>query len=434
MAQIKAFQGYRYNTEKIDDIGLVVSEPYYNMTSETKHAFYERNEYNSVRLFSGEKMEGDNDKNNAFTRAKLYLDEWIKNDILVRDSEPVIYMYEQTIEMYGKHYSNTSFVALVKLENDGTIMSCEKPHEVSMNDRYELLKATNADISMINCLYVEPEKELFNLITELREEKPEIEFLTDAVYQKVWKISSPETIEFITEHFKDLSLYITDGQTRYETCIKYRDYMKENNPNHTGDEPYNYMMMSLANAHSDGLAVLPVHRAVKAKRKFNESHFVAAAQDYFRVEKIIVDAKPEMFLRTMIKQISTVKSETRIAVYCGGNYFYRMVLTDNKYIKNNIHSDMSDEYCKLDAVALNKLLIEDVMGIGEEIYDDYVHCTRSFKECYDDVTDEDYDVMFLVNPVRVDQIRKITANGEKLPERSISVFPKPSVGVILNLK
>ncbi len=82
-------------------------------------------------------------------------------------------MYEQTIEMYDTHYSNTSFVALVELEEigKGAIMPCEKPHEVSMLDRYELLKSTNADMSMISCLYVEPEKELFNLMNELREEK-----------------------------------------------------------------------------------------------------------------------------------------------------------------------------------------------------------------------------------------------------------------------
>ena len=66
-------------------------------------------------------------------------------------------------------------------------MPCEKPHEVSMLDRYELLKSTNADMSMISCLYVEPEKELFNLMNELRE-KPDLEFSSDDnVQQKIWK-------------------------------------------------------------------------------------------------------------------------------------------------------------------------------------------------------------------------------------------------------
>ena len=437
MDNIKAFRGYRYNTDKIDNLGSVISPPYYNMTKEDKDALYDKSEYNSVRLFSGKKLDSDTRQENTFTRAKNYLDKWIEDGILVRDEEPVIYMYEQTIEMYDTHYSNTSFVALVELEEigKGAIMPCEKPHEVSMLDRYELLKSTNADMSMISCLYVEPEKELFNLMNELREEKPDLEFSSDDnVQQKIWKISYKPTIDFIIEHFKDLSLYITDGQTRYETCLQYRDYMKEHNPNHTGKEPYNYMMMSLSNAHSDGLVVLPVHREVKTIKNFSESHFIAGAQDHFRVEKIIVDSNDETLVRTMVKQISTVKAETRIAAYCGGDYFYRMVLWDKDYIKNDVYPDMSKEYCNLDIVALNKLIIDDVFHIDEEKYEDYVHSTRSYESCYKDIQDGKYDILFLMNPVRVEQIRNITAMGERLPEVTISVFPKPSVGVIINLK
>ena len=133
MANIKAFRGYRYNTDKIDNLGSVISPPYYNMPKEDKDALYDKSEYNSVRLFSGKKLESDTRQENTFTRAKNYLDKWIEDGILVRDEEPVIYMYEQTIEMYDTHYSNTSFVALVELEEigKGAIMPCEKPHEVS---------------------------------------------------------------------------------------------------------------------------------------------------------------------------------------------------------------------------------------------------------------------------------------------------------------
>lgn len=437
MANIKPFRGYRYNTDKIGSLGSVVSPPYYNLSEEARDALYEKSEYNSVRLFSGKKFLDDNESNNTFTRAKELLDKWIEEGILIRDEEPVIYMYEQTIDMSGTLYSNTSFVTLVELEDigKGAIMPCEKPHEVSLGDRYELLAATNADMSMISCLYVEKEKDLFNLMNELREEEPDIEFSADeSVQQRLWKITYKPTIDFIVEHFKDISLYITDGQTRYETCLKYRNYMKANNPNHTGKEPYNYMMMALSNSRSDGLVALPVHRKVKTPRNFSESHFIAGAQDHFKVEKIIVDANDETLVKTMLRQISTVKSETRIAAYCGGDYFYRMVLTDNDYIKKEVYPEMSKEYCRLDIVALNKLIIEDVFRIKEEDYEEYVEPTRSYEDCYTDVSNGKFDIMFLMNPVHVEQIRNITAVGERLPEMTVSVFPKPSVGVIINVK
>lgn len=437
MANIKPFRGYRYNSEKIENIGLVVSQPYYNMSEEEKDKLYKQSEYNSVRLFSGKKFETDTKTDNVFTRAKKHLDEWIAEGALVRDDEPVIYMYEQTIEMGGTLYSNTSFVALVELEEigSGCIMPCENPHEVSLSDRYELLAATNSDISMINCLYVEQEKDLFNLMNELREEEPDVEFSSDEnVDQKLWKISYKPTIDFIVEHFKDMSLYITDGQTRYETCLKYRNHMKANNPAHTGKEPYNYMMMSLSNANSDGLVLLPVHRSVKKPGNFSEAHFVAGAQDHFKVEKIIVDTNDETLVETMVKQIATVKPETRIAAYCGGDYFYRMMLTDTDYIKREVYPQMSNEFCKLDIVALNSLIIEDVLRIKPEDYEEYVKPSRSYNSCYNDVENGKADIMFIMNRVRVEQIRNITAVGERLPGMTVSVFPKPSVGVIINVK
>lgn len=441
MANIKPFRGYRYNSKKIENLSSVVSPPYYNMSDEDKEALYNKSDYNSVRLFSGKKFETDTAEENVFTRANAFLKQWIDDEILVRDEEPVIYMYEQSIEMSGTVYSNTSFVALVELEEigSGNIMPCEKPHEVSLADRYELLAATNADISMINCLYKENEKDLFNLMNELREEEPDVEFSEDSdagenIHQRIWKISYKPTVDFIVESFKDISLYITDGQTRYETCLKYRNYMKANNPDHTGNEPYNFMMMSLSNANSDGLVVLPVHREVKAPRNFNEAYFVAGVQDHFKVEKIIVDTSDESLVETMIKQIATVKPETRIAAYCGGDYFYRMVLTDKDYLKREVYPEMSKEYCSLDLLALNKLIIDDVMHVDEEKYEQYVHATRSYNSCFRDVQNGECDIMFVLNPIRIEQIRNITAVGERLPEMTISVYPKPSVGVIINMK
>ena len=112
------------------------------------------------------------------------------------------------------------------------------------------------------------------------------------------------------------------------------------------------------------------------------------------------------------------------------NYWVRY----KDYIKNDVYPDMSKEYCNLDIVALNKLIIDDVFHIDEEKYEDYVHSTRSYESCYRDIQDGKYDIMFIMNPVRVEQIRNITAMGERLPEVTISVFPKPSVGVIINLK
>ncbi len=436
MANIKPFKGYRYNPEKISNLGTVASPPYYNISDEEKEELYALSEYNSIRLFSGRKLDTDDEKENRFTRAAAYLKDWIAKDILKRDETPAIYMYEQTIEVYNVQYSNRTFVALLELEefNEDRIMPCEEVREVSLQNRYDFLTATNADLSMISCLYAEREKELLNLMNELSEEKPDVEFTSeDNVHQRLWVITYQPTIDFITERFKNMPLYITDGQTRYETCLKYRNFMKANNPEHNGTEPYNFTMVSLANSNSDGIVILPVHREVRCKH-FREDYFVAGAQDHFKIEKIIVDEDDDGIVETMKKQIATTKPETRIAAYCGGNYFYRLTLIDKDYIKTELSPEMSKAYCGLDVVALNKLIIDDILRIGEEEYEERVHSTRSHASCLRDVQTGEYDIMFILNPVKTEQIKNVTAAGEKMPKNTLSVFPKPSVGVIINLK
>ena len=178
MANVKPFKGYRYNIDKIEDPGKVVSPPYYNLKQEVKDSLYEMSKYNSVRLFSGRTYDDDNDNENRFTRAKKYLNDWIEQDILIRDKEPAIYMYEQTITVHETSYQNRTFVCLLELAelNEGVIMPCEEIREVSMQDRYEFLTHTNADMSMISCLYMEREKDLLNLMNELGERNPDEEF------------------------------------------------------------------------------------------------------------------------------------------------------------------------------------------------------------------------------------------------------------------
>lgn len=436
MANIKPFKGYRYNSDTAGELGTLMSPPYHNISDAEKEELYALSEYNSIRLFSGKKLDSDSETENRFTRAAEYLKDWISKDILKRENTPAIYMYEQTIEVYNVQYSNRTFVALLELEDfdETSIMPCEELREVSLKDRYDFLTATNADLSMISCLYAEREKELLNLMNELSEETPDAEFdSSDNVHQRLWVITYQPTIDFITERFKNMPLYITDGQTRYETCLKYRNYMKANNPEHDGTELYNYTMVSLANANSDGIVILPVHREVKCRR-FREDYFVAGVQDHFKIEKIIVDEDDDGLVETMKKQIATTKPETRIAAYCGGDYFYRLTLKDKDYIKTEILPEMSKAYCGLDIVALNKLIIDDVLRVSDEEYEERVHSTRSHASCLRNVQSGEYDIMFIVNPVKTEQIKNVTAAGEKMPKMTLSVFPKPSVGVVINIK
>lgn len=94
MATIKPFRGYRYNSKKIENLGLVMAPPYYAIADEMKIGLYELHENNAVRLTAGMNYENDTEQNNCYTRAKTYLEDWIANDVLIRENAEAIYMYE----------------------------------------------------------------------------------------------------------------------------------------------------------------------------------------------------------------------------------------------------------------------------------------------------------------------------------------------------
>ncbi len=438
MANIIPFKGYRYNTEKVGSISDVVCQSRYKMSDVHRAKLYEMSEYNAVRLFSGETRPTDTEINNRFTRAGESLKKWIAEEIFVREQKPAIYLCEQTVDVFGTTYSNTNFITLVEIEelNEGNIKPCEEFHETALKEYYDYIESTNANISMISCLYMEKEKNLLNLMNEIIETEPDFEFDTrdtDSVHEKVWIITYEPTINFIIEQFKDMPLYITDGHTRYEACLRYRNYMKAKSPDYTGKEAYNYTLVSLMNANSDGLVIMPLHREVKCPRGFKEDFFIAGIQEHFKIEKIIVDIDERELVDTMKQQISTTKKETKIAVYCGGDYFYRLTLIDKDYIKQNLLPQMSKAYCSLDTVVLKKLVLEELLNINDDNYDERVKAVNSRHEAFRDLEKGDCQVIFILNSVRTEQIKNVTAVGEKLPYNTISVFPKPSIGTIINV-
>ena len=423
-----------FNQNKIDDLGKVMSPPYDSLSPEEQKMHYERHEYNTIRLTKGMKYDSDTEDDNPATRANAYLNDWINKEILVQDKENAIYLYEQEILYNKSTFSTKGFVALLELEDFGNhVIPCEDTTPINRADRYELISHTKANFSMISCMYIESEKYLSRMMTEITDTAPDISFtIPDGTKERIWRITDCDKINFISSALKMHTLYIADGQNRYETALTYRNECIKNNPAHTGKEPYNYIMTLLTNAYDDGIVQLPFHRLIRFKKPFNESFFIASCQDNFKVEKIIVDTDTSEFSDTIKKQIATTRHENRIALYCGGEYFYRLTLKNNNVLKSRL-SGKSDAYLSLDVTVLNSLILEDILGIDENNYDERVDFTKSVADGIKQVKNGNFGCMLAINPVKTEQIRSVAIAGDKMPPKSICVFPKPTAGIIINL-
>lgn len=405
-----------------------MAPPYDSISAENEAEFYKSSEYNAIRIIS---PKAEYDKN-VYETALKYMNEWIDKDILVREKVPTIYLYEQTVIINSELRYNRGFVGLLELTDysEGIITPCEEPSTNSKNDRLNMIKTTQSNSSMISCMYLDTERKMKNLILEICEEKPDFEFETDGLSQRVWKITYVPTINIITDFFRDRLIYIVDGHNRYEAALEYKNYRKslpDYNPNST----YNYVLAHFCEAHENGKCQLPVHRLVRFPKGFREESLISNAQDRFKIEKIIVDTVDDNIVNTMRRQIATQRKETKFALFCGDDYFYRLSLNDYDYIKQ-LMPDKSDIYCSLDITVLNKLVFEELLNITDENMSARVDYTRSAEFGIRSVEAHEYGCMFMMNPVKLNQVSGIAMAGEKMPKHSVCIFPKPATGVIIH--
>ncbi len=433
MAKVMPFRGYRYNQGKIDNIQDVMAPPYDALSEEEADSFYDKNPYNAARLVTQKKQADDTEENNCYTRSRDFLKKWIEEDILVKEDKPAFYVYEETVTIHGENYYNRGIVGLLELADysDGIVVPCEEPSTNSKNDRLKMISTSGSNNSLISCVYTEQSKAIAALLAEISGSKADMDFVTDnGQRHKLWAIKDDKDIRMIQKEIGEKKIFIVDGHNRYEACLEYKKQMM-NNPSYTGRESFNFAMALISDSHDDGRIHMPVHRLVKCKNSFSEVYFIAGLQDHFGLEKIIVDKNDDDLGETMRKLIYTQRKEAKIAMYTGKHYFYRFIFKDEKYL-NEIMPDVSESYRFLDLNILNKLILEEQMGINPATETERISYTRDLSSGVKAVDSGEYNCMFVINPVRPPQFSAMTKTGERLPKRSVSIFPKPATGIVIH--
>lgn len=128
MAKIEPFAGLHYNLEVVEDVSKVVCPPYDIIDAGGQEQFYQKHAYNIIRLILGKDFSADSDRENKYTRAGAYLEEWLRRGVLTQDSARSIYFYEQEFTLEGKKKTRLGVIALMRLDDEGQGRSVY-PHE-----------------------------------------------------------------------------------------------------------------------------------------------------------------------------------------------------------------------------------------------------------------------------------------------------------------
>jgi uncharacterized protein (DUF1015 family) len=431
MAHIEPFRALRYDPSRVS-IPQVVTQPYDKITPEMQDGYYAASPHNLVRVILGKQHASDHEGENRYSRAARFFRDWRREGIFLQDAEPALYLYLQRFTVPGgtSELERRGIIALGRIEDysAGVVFRHEQTLAKPKADRLDLLRATRAHFGQLFMLYSDPAGEIDGLLEAGG--TPELETQDEyGVLHRVWKIADPRLVGLVRDTMRDRKLVIADGHHRYETALNYRNEQRAaglvGQPGIPA--PHELVMMTLINMDSPGLVILPTHRVVHGLESFSAAAFRERACAYFSVEE--VDASVDTARAAVILREAGRIGTALLAVAAD-----RVFLLDRpKPVSSNVFAGLSLRQQSLDVVQLHKCLLEDVLDISEDAIREQknVRYIRDIGESMAQVRSGAANVAFLMNPVRISQVRDIAFAGEVLPQKSTDFYPKLLTGLTI---
>jgi uncharacterized protein (DUF1015 family) len=426
MANIIPFRALRYDPQRVAP-DRVVTQPYDKITPAMQERYYAASPYNLVRLILGRRENSDNTAENVYSRAARWLREWRQAGILRQDVAPSIYAYSQRFSAPGggAEMERRGFIALGGLEDytNGVVFRHEQTLAKPKADRLELLRATRTHFGQLFMLY-EDSGEIDALLTPSGEATISV---TDeyGVLHRVWQVCDAGVIDSVRAAMRDKKLIIADGHHRYETALAYRDECRAAGTDAGPD--YEYAMMTFVNMNSPGLVILPTHRVVHRLDAFSAESFRESCRAFFDVEEI--KSAPDAAQATaMLREAGRAGTALLAATADRAFLIHKPQPTGAKFFEGSSLRQQA-----LDVVQLHKCVLEGVLKLSPESIREQrnIAYVRDAGEALAQVRGGGANVVFLMNPCRMKQVRDVAFASEVMPQKSTDFYPKLLSGLTI---
>lgn len=427
--EVKALNAIVYNQDKVK-MEDVIAPPYDVISDDYRDELEKRSVYNIVKLILANNSTDLKDKNNRYNEAEKTYKEWLRDDILIKNKKPCILYIVQNYEKNGKKITRKGFIARNRIEDFSTKNIL--PHEYTMGgpkaDRLNLVKQCKAFFSQIFMVYSDKEKQIEKAIDYTQ--KPFIDVTDDLGVQNiVYKIEDEKTIQLIENVMKDKTLLIADGHHRYETSINYRNFINSSDENH----PSKFVMSYFTNLEDD-LLIFPTHRILT--RSLNTQELLEKVKKYFDVEEFLFDEKTKDTVKAEL--LNKIEEESTKQISMGlyiknANKFYLLKLRENvdklldKY-------EVPDVLKSLDLIVLHKAIISEELGFTQEeqMAQDGILYIKQESEAFDMIDTGKAEASFIMAYPKIQDIKRISEAGERMPQKSTYFYPKLLSGIVIN--
>ena len=405
MTEVIPLRGIVYNASRVSGAD-VVAPPYDVITPELREALYLRSEYNIVRVDFGAEFSADNPRNNKYTRAAGFLEQWQREEILVRSGKACFYAYEMEYATAGGPKKTRGFFGLVRLEELGNgIYPHEETHAKPKVDRLNLLTSCRANTSPIFSLYNSPAKAASGVVGRVAATKPYLEAqdLQGSVH-RLWRIEGDDDIRTISADLAGKAIFIADGHHRYETALEYRRIVGSSQ----GAGPHDYVLMFLANIAEGDLTILPTHRIVR----YNTANTLETLSEHFDIEVLPAGDDIVKAMRGRSRTMGLFLKED------GGQYL--LTCTDCGL------DALLPAVRTLDVSILHELVLKKLLAVSATAYEMDAAIARK------KVSEGGYDAAFFLNPTLVEDVERVALSLTRMPPKSTYFYPKVMTGFVIN--
>ena len=412
MATIKPFKGIRPPQNLVE---RVASRPYDVLNSAEARAEAEGNEMSLYRIIRPEidfPVGTDEHEPQVYDKAAENFALFRRNGWLVQDEEESYYVYAQT--MNGKTQYGLVVGAYVDDYLNGVIKKHELTRRDKEEDRMKHVRVNNANIEPVFFAYPS-NAEVNAIVVKYTATNPVYDFVAehDGFGHQFWVISDKADIARITELFAQMpALYIADGHHRSAAAALVGAEKAKQNPNHRGDEEYNYFMAVCFP--DDQLTIIDYNRVVKDLNGLTDEEFLAKLKVHFEVEK----KGTEIYKPQALHNFS---------MYLSGNW-YSLTGKPGTY-------DDPDPIGVLDVTISSNLILDEILDLRDLRSNkriDFVGGIRGLGELARRVDSGEMRVALALYPVSMQQIIDIADSGNIMPPKTTWFEPKLRSGLVIH--
>ena len=412
MATIKPFRGIRPPKALVEK---VESRPYDVLNSEEARQEAEGNPMSLYHIIKPEidfPAGTDEHDPQVYPKAAENFQLFQDNGWLVQDDKENYYIYAQTMNC------KTQYGLVVCAYVDDYLKGVIKKHELTRadkeEDRMKHVRVNNANVEPVFFAY--PDNAVLDaLVARYAAKKPEYDFIApiDGFGHQFWIVDDEADIAAITAEFAKMpSLYIADGHHRSAAAALVGAEKARQNPNHKGDEEYNYFMAVCFPAGQ--LTIIDYNRVVRDLNGLTADEFLAKVAENFVVEK----KGPDIYKPSALHNFS---------LYLEGEW-YSLTAKPGTY-------DDNDPIGVLDVTISSDHILHEVLGIGDLRKDkriDFVGGIRGLGELKRRVDSGEMKVALALYPVSMNQLMAIADTGNIMPPKTTWFEPKLRSGLVIH--